>query len=99
MSQYLRVRYLYAESTTPVLSFTSMCQLKGDTLKPSNLAIVPPLWREQLYQAATRVNAKLLVQLNQKTPLENKYLANALTELTRQFRFDLIVDLTQSKNE
>lgn len=99
MSQYLGVRYLYAESTTPVLSLTSLCQLKGDTLKPSDLAIMPPLWRDQLYQAATRVNAKLLCQLIQQIPPENKNLADALTELTRQFRFDLIVELTQSKNE
>ncbi|PSF35693.1 hybrid sensor histidine kinase/response regulator [Aphanothece hegewaldii CCALA 016] len=99
MNQYLGVRYIYAEPTTSVLSLTSHCQLKGETLKASDLAIMPIIWREQLHQAATRVNAKLLNQLIQQIPQENNNLAEALTELTRQFRFDLIVELTQSKNE
>lgn len=99
MSQYLGARYLYSESISSVVSSSSLCQLKADSLTPSDLAIMPKTWLNEMNQAATRVNAKLLNKLIQQIPVEHQNLANVLTELTRKFRFDLIVELTQSNHE
>jgi CheY-like chemotaxis protein len=97
MSHYLGVRYLYAETTSPSASLATHCPLKADSLTPSDLAVMPAPWRNELHQAAMRVNAKLLNQLIQQIPPENHPLADALSELTRQFRFDLLVELTRAK--
>jgi two-component system sensor histidine kinase/response regulator len=90
MSQYLKVNYLYVEEITSELKKSTNC------IQASDLTIMSSQWIEQLHQAAMRVNSKLIGQLIQEIPQEQSYVANALTELVNQFRFDVIMELTKN---
>jgi PAS domain S-box-containing protein len=90
MAHYLGVRYIY-ESPSPASA-------RPDAAEPLNaegLIVMPATWREQLYQAATQVDADLILQLIRQIPSEHDTLALALTELIDHYRFDRIVALTQ----
>jgi hypothetical protein len=58
---------------------------------------MPVDWLEQLHQAATKVNAKQILQLIEQIPLANVPLANSLTHLVDNFCFEEIVTLTQQE--
>ncbi|PSF36120.1 hypothetical protein C7H19_14050 [Aphanothece hegewaldii CCALA 016] len=89
ISQYLKVRYLYQDELTTESKKTNHC------IESSELKVMSSEWIQQLHQAAMRVNGKLIEQLIQEIPIEHINLAQALTELVNQFRFDVIVELTQ----
>jgi hypothetical protein len=57
--------------------------------------VMPERWREQLHQAATQVDAELVLQLIRQIPSEHDTLALALTELVNHYRFDRLVTITQ----
>ena len=88
MSQYLKVRYLYTEENTTEPKSTNCIQA-------ADLTVMPSEWKQQLHQAAMRVNGKLIQQLITEIPPFQSDLAQSLTELVNQFRFDVIVELTQ----
>lgn len=68
-------------------------------LVPSDLAVMPREWLEQLAQAAHRVNAKLILKLILKLidqiPAKYDRLIQGLTLLVNNFHFAEIVTLTQ----
>ena len=97
MAEHLGVRYLYAEavgSTEPAAKRETL-PLR---LTKSDLAVMPTEWVEQVHQAATRVNAKLILQLIDQIPPSYSHLANALSHLVNNFCFEEIVTLTQQAN-
>jgi signal transduction histidine kinase/DNA-binding NarL/FixJ family response regulator len=98
MAEFLGVRYLYAE----VVGGTPTVQTRDtlpSTLNPSDLAVMPTEWIEQLHQAATRVNAKLILQLIEQIPPSHTHLTNALIYLVNHFCFEEIVELTHQQPE
>jgi urea ABC transporter urea binding protein len=92
IAQYLGVRYIYEEPTTP--SSLQPGALPG-VLTTEALAVMPDEWVAQLHQAATQAHAKLIFQLIEQIPEQNAPLASALRDFVNNFRFDKIIDLTQ----
>ena len=57
---------------------------------------MPPEWIAELNAAATRVNANLVLQLLAQIPENHSLLASSLKDLVKHYRFDILVELTQS---
>ncbi|NET36409.1 MAG: response regulator [Cyanothece sp. SIO1E1] len=95
MAQYLGVQYIYDESTplsiNPASRDEQSYQLSGDSLKE-----MPVEWLIQLHQAATRLDENKMLRLIEQMDEGHDAIAHALTRLVNTFRFDQIVDLTQS---
>ena len=90
MAHYLGVRYVY-ESLSPA----SPKPEAADPLNSERLKVISATWREQLYQAATQVDADLVLELIRQIPPEHDSLALALAELVNHYRFDRLVAITQ----
>ncbi|HEY9807486.1 MAG TPA: hypothetical protein V6D04_13020, partial [Candidatus Obscuribacterales bacterium] len=67
----------------------------ADPLNSERLYVMSATWREQLHQAATQVDADLVLQLIRQIPPEHDSLALALAELVNHYRFDRLVAITQ----
>ncbi|HEY9643088.1 MAG TPA: PAS domain S-box protein [Coleofasciculaceae cyanobacterium] len=98
MAEYLGVQYLYAPSqsdTVPVPPAPpAPIDRQAQTLQV--LATMPSLWLEQLHQAATRVNAKQVLDLVEQIPPAHAALADALSQLVNEFCFEEILELLES---
>jgi CheY-like chemotaxis protein len=88
MEHFLGVRYRYESIQPP-----TQTEIVPVEPTPALLAVMPSEWREQLYQAATQVDAEQILQLIDQIPNERASLAHALTDLVEQYRFDRIVNL------
>ena len=93
MTKYLGVEYLYESTTT-----TSQSEIKdNESLNSQDLSCMPPEWITQLYQAAIAVDADLILQLIQEIPPTHQSLATALGELTYNYDFDRIIELSEEQ--
>lgn len=93
MSQYLGVRYVYAD---PIALPSHPPELRATSLQSADLAVMPPEWIAQLRQAASNLDDEEILQLVEKVPAEQGAIAAVLTDLVHNFRLDTILDLTQS---
>jgi PAS domain S-box-containing protein len=96
MTEFLGVRYVYAD--TSLLTTHHSLPESEETAFASiteQLAAMPSEWVEQLHQAATNVNAKLVHKLLEAIPEEHHPLATAIAQLVDDFCFEEIVELTQ----
>jgi len=96
ISHYLGVSYIYEDKTSDQ---TPQTNTANDNLPESSLEVMPKEWLQQLHQASLRVNSKLITQLIQQIPEEHRTLADNLTNLVNQFRFDIILELTDKYHE
>lgn len=91
LSQYLGVRYIYQDSAPSLQSpLHALEQLTSEAL-----TVMPLEWITHLHQAATQLDSEQVVALIQHIPEHHRSLANALTNLVYQVRFDTITSLTQ----
>jgi signal transduction histidine kinase/CheY-like chemotaxis protein len=92
MADYLGVRYRYEFTPPTSPSEGKTCPL---LLTPEHLAIMPSEWIIQLHQAASSLDHELMNQLIGQIPASETPLAEALTDLVNEFRFDTLMHLTQ----
>ena len=99
MAEHLGVRYIYADSAQS-LAAKPQPDAKTDNyeLTADSLNMMPTHWIEELHQAATKVNAKVILQLIEQIPPGQAPIAITLTHFVDNFRFAEIVALTQSQN-
>ena len=95
MAEHLGVRYLYASQTTS--SARQPASSMPDSFFLSKLAELPTAWVAELHQAANEVNEELVAQLIEQISVNTPVLAEALTDLVENFRFDTIVRLTDMR--
>jgi PAS domain S-box-containing protein len=69
------------------------------SLTPSALAMMPQVWINDLHRAAQQANPKLVLELVAQIPETEAMLVNQLMSLVRDFRFDVIVAVTQDMTE
>ena len=62
-----------------------------------DLSHMPPLWIEQLYQAAAKGSDQRVLHLIEQIPADCAPLANVLTDLANNFQFDQLMALTQQQ--
>ncbi|HEY9798691.1 MAG TPA: PAS domain S-box protein [Leptolyngbyaceae cyanobacterium] len=96
MAQYLGVSFVYEQS---IQSSSPQHGMSKAVLTPEDLATMPAEWVAQLNEAATQVDSELIDQLIAQIPDEKVELANGLTDLVNNYRFDQIIALTQVPTE
>ncbi len=92
MAQYLDIEYIY-EELSQITQPNSYPLSQPEILLSESLAIMPEEWIEKLYQAATKLNGKEIIELTEQIPEKNILLGKALTDLVDKIRFDTIVEL------
>ncbi|WP_017296986.1 PAS domain S-box protein [Nodosilinea nodulosa] len=94
MSDYLGLRYVYAETPTPagLVNPTSAKAIRIDT---SDLQVMPPEWIGALHQAALHCDSHDTAQLIQQIPAEHGALTTSLNRLLDGYKFEVIMQLTQ----
>lgn len=95
MTEYLGVRYVYEELGASSATAAANGDADHFVLTSDRLQVMPGEWLEALHQAATKVSAKLVMNLIEQIPAEQALLASALTDLVNDFCFEEIVELTQ----
>ncbi|MBD1865377.1 MULTISPECIES: PAS domain S-box protein [Trichocoleus] len=106
IAAYLGAEYLYEPAKTDAelakrfaaigARSTSNSLPRIQNVKCEDLRIMPLAWIAELHTAATRVNANLVLQLLEQIPQNHSRLANSLKDLVKHYRFDLLVELTES---
>jgi CheY-like chemotaxis protein len=96
MAQYLGVSYVYEQS---IQSSSQQNATSPRVVTRETLAAMPAEWVTQLNEAATQVDGELISQLIAQIPQEQVDLANGLTDLVNNYRFDRIIALTQIATE
>lgn len=92
IEEHLGVRFLYQNLDSSNLS--SKTSLSSEELQSEDLKIMSIEWIKKLHQAATQVDAELIWHLLQEIPESNINLKQEITALVEQFRFDLIINLS-----
>ncbi len=94
IAQYLGVQYIY-EQDTPGVNVSVASQSQGNAnLSARDLAVMSQEWILQLRDCATRVNAKLVLQLLEQIPPEQVRLKQGIQDYVDHYRFDKLVELT-----
>jgi PAS domain S-box-containing protein len=94
LAEHLGVEYVYEAGMS-----SSMSPLANRAiLMPQDLTVMPSEWIEQLRQAAIQVDADLIQHLLQQVSPSQTALADRLLELTQNFAFDEIIELTQRQD-
>lgn len=92
--EHLGVRYAYQEHPQPQDSH-AFNPYKFDALVLPHLPDMPQSWLKALFDAANEVNEELVLQLILQIPSEFDSLAQTLTDLFNEARFDLITRQAQ----
>ncbi len=92
MAEHLGVRYVYENLCQPT---SSQCEESQETLTTEALAVMPSDWVAQLHEVAKQLDGEAICYLIEQIPAEQAALARAIENLVNNFRFDLIMDLTQ----
>lgn len=94
IASHLGVRYIYAESEVSGISKSQTHWLDWSTLK-SQISQMPLEWLQHTHEASLQADSDLLMNLITQIPEENPELVQALTDLTDNFQFDQLIELTQ----
>jgi PAS domain S-box-containing protein len=97
MAQYLGVRYLYAEDVaTPINSQPTYLAHKDNITdwQQQIIQVMSTEWIRQFHQATLIGRDQEMLQLIQEIPESYPSLAEFLTDLTHNFEFDKILELT-----
>ena len=73
--------------------------LYEDILDLPSLQVMPPLWIAQLHHAAVCLNNQDVMELIKQIPPSHTGLAETLTNLVNNFRFDIIADVTKYRSK
>ncbi|MFB2983717.1 CHASE2 domain-containing protein [Microseira sp. BLCC-F43] len=98
IAQYLKVRYVYAQSETQEENNSNSDNiLNPETLKAlgSSLATMPIDWRTELQVAASSLDDQRCLELIGEIAVESADIYQNLTNLVENFRMDIIADLCQ----
>jgi CheY-like chemotaxis protein len=102
IATYLGVRYVYEDSSQPAsqklaerVEVVTPTRATVATLGTAALAVMPSEWLEQVHLAAKGCNEEEILRLIEQIPEPNAALKSALVDLVDNFRFDLIINLTQ----
>jgi PAS domain S-box-containing protein len=98
LAAHLGVRFVYEEVPAEVAVSTGG---EEDALPPEErlsseaLAVLPAEWVRELNQAAAQADSELVLNLVEQIRGQHPGQADALVDLVRNYRFDIIVTLTQ----
>jgi CheY-like chemotaxis protein len=97
LTKHLGVCFVYEEaepSGQAPWSADTAASLK-ERLTAADLAVLPADWVAELYQAAVQADGDLVLDLVEQIRAQHPSVADALTNLVRNYRLDIIVTLSQ----
>jgi two-component system sensor histidine kinase/response regulator len=97
LAKHLGVRFVYQEEH-PEPAAADAEGGENDLLTPQVMAALPAEWVDKLYQAATQADGDRVLRLIEEIRPQNEPLADALAGLARDFRFDILMNLTESRS-
>ncbi|WP_052050918.1 PAS domain S-box protein [Leptolyngbya sp. KIOST-1] len=89
MAQYLDLRYRY-DVPPPVAAASPAASLNSQTLQ-----VMPPDWIAELHRAAIYCDSTDVARLIEQIPADFSPLIDGLNRLLHDYRFEVIMDLTQ----
>ncbi|MCP4536471.1 MAG: response regulator [Chloroflexi bacterium] len=100
LAQYLDVRFVYAEQAAA----TSEIPAGDDALLSEQIAALSPEWRARLNHAASAGDRQktyaVIAQIREQEPgLPRSNLADSLTRLAHNLRFDRLIELTEAQED
>jgi signal transduction histidine kinase/CheY-like chemotaxis protein len=90
LAKHLGIKYIYAETRSPVLNDPEKPHLTSE-----DLTCMPQEWIDRLYEAALEANSKLVLQLVEELPKTETPAIESLSKMVRKFEFEQIVDLLE----
>ena len=97
IAECLSVGYICDRVTPTINTYGAMDYLNSDNSDTSlieELMTMPSTWLSQIHQAANEVNEDLLQHLIEEIPQDKQALSQPLSELIKNFRLDIIIQLT-----
>jgi len=91
MSEHLGVQFTYSEEAPAARNQAAA----ATRLEAEDLSILPAEWRSKLHQAASQADSEMVLELLRGLDADHTELAGALEDLGRNFRFDVIMELTR----
>ncbi len=95
MAKYLPLQYHYSEPQPDRLHTPLANVGHPNHPQPLDLSVMPQAWIAALHHAALTCSDHLITQLIQQIPTSHDYLARTLAQLTENFAFPEIMQLTQ----
>ncbi|MFM2061503.1 MAG: hypothetical protein RLZZ507_1173 [Cyanobacteriota bacterium] len=99
ISQHLEVQYIYEEHSNELNSPTQNHPKISESELVALLLTMSDEWRRQLNTAAAQCSDESILELIAQVTPENEILANTIRELTLNFQFKKIMQLTQTNDE
>jgi CheY-like chemotaxis protein len=97
LARHLDVRFVYEEAdVSPVVATPSITK---DVLTPDALAPLPAEWVAQFREAATQLDADMILGLLDQIRDDHPALADGFATLVRDFRFDVILAATKAAED
>jgi PAS domain S-box-containing protein len=96
LTEHLGVRFV-TEEAPPVVHTEEGVPSPEERLTPEALAALPADWVSELNQAAAQADGDLVLTLVEQIRSQHPSEADALASLVRNYRFDIIVTLTQER--
>jgi CheY-like chemotaxis protein len=91
IAKHLGVSYIYFESG--IVDQNNAVQYRR--LTHEDLKVMPDTWIQKLYTAAKECNDEIIFQLLVHIPTQYPNLIELLTQITYNFRFDEIIEITE----
>ncbi|MEA5448236.1 PAS domain-containing protein [Leptolyngbya sp. CCNP1308] len=91
MADHLGLQYRYADQGGQALLPKSL----SGRLKASDLQVMSPAWVSALHRASVLCDSTEVAQLIQQIPPEHAALIDGLTQLLRDYKFEVLMQLTQ----
>ncbi|WP_242048833.1 PAS domain S-box protein [Planktothrix sp. FACHB-1365] len=100
IAQHLGVNFIYEQDEIdlePLAMSASPVELNHIAeLTAEVLALLPKPLVQELYQGSLKLNSKLVTEAIQKIPVSQQSIGQLLTQLVNDFRYDVIIDLTEA---
>ncbi|WP_035992017.1 PAS domain S-box protein [Leptolyngbya sp. KIOST-1] len=90
MAEHLSLRYCYSDQGAKGLPAPP----HPPRLEPGALRVMPPDWVSALHQASVLCDSTAVAQLLDQIPPEHQSLLDSLTQLTQEFKFEVLMQLT-----
>jgi len=95
MAKHLKAHYIYAEEQPTTTAEAARMHLPSSEA----MAALPAEWLAVLARAAEEIDLKAAEQIISRIDARNKELAESLTYLVKEFRFDILQDLIKETME
>ncbi|MBF2050351.1 MAG: PAS domain S-box protein [Elainella sp. C42_A2020_010] len=95
IANYLQLTYVYAEVIPLQHSDPAEPSAESTLLTRADLHALPRTWKLALHQAAAQLDAEHCIELIEQLGSDQPQLTDQLMDLVNEFRFDVLLDLTQ----